>query len=706
MPGMWHSESFRQVRWSVALTAELSWGHLALGEEAPPSAAEAARADATITQQDGQPDGGKKLLDLDIDQLARTPVVMPSTPLSMDAPVTSVTREQSTLGHSAAAVFVITQEMIRRSGATSIPEVLRMAPGLEVAHINSNTWAITARGFNSRYADKLLVLIDGRTVYNPIFSGIYWDVQDVLLEDVERIEVVRGPGGTLWGANAVNGVISIITKKAKDTQGVYVTAGGGTQEKLTDGARIGGRLGENGYYRVYGKNFERGRGFLPDGRADDDWRQGRAGFRADWDLDAANADSVTVQGDYYVGDSGSVSKLVSTRPPFVQQLVGDDRVNGQNVLARWRHVHDEDSDWALQTYFDRYQREAPLRDETVTTFDVDFQYRFPLGERQKITCGAGFRNIHDDLPSHDDFTVHFDPVERTLNLASQFVQDEIALVEDQWTLTMGTKLEQNPYTGLEVQPSIRLLWTPDPRHSAWAAVSRAVRTPSRVDRDLVATGFMGPGRFARALGSDSFGSEALMAYEVGFREQATERFSWDLAAFYNVYDDLMTAVAGTWFTEFVPPPPHRVLPLVFSNGPGADTVGAELAGNWTLSERWRVYGYYTCFGMRSHRPAGFGEGIDPRHQVYLRSAWDLGRSVEFDLMARYVDALTAIQVPSYISMDLRLGWRPWKRLEVQVVGQNLLQPQHQEFGVITSNSSYTQVTYVPRGVYGTVTWRY
>ena len=339
-------------------------------------------------------------------------------------------------------------------------------------------------------------------------------------------------------------MISIITKPAKDTQGAYAMAGGGTYEKLNDGFRYGGRLGEDVDYRVYGKSFERGPGVDPAGQANDAWRQGRLGFRADWNLDTTKANSLTVQGDYYVGDSGSEVSLISTTPPFVQPLVGKDQVSGENVLLRWRHICNEDSDWTLQTYCDQYQRDMLVWDETVSTFDVDFQYRFPLSQCQQITCGAGFRNIDDNLPSSSDFTTHFSPVEQSINLTSQFVQDEIALIEDLLVLTLGTKLEGNAYTGFEVQPSARLLWTPDKQQSAWAAVSRAVRTPSRVDRDMSSTGFAAPGVFPRLVGSRSAGSEALIAYEMGYRSQTTERFSWDIATFYNVYDDLTVAALG------------------------------------------------------------------------------------------------------------------------------------------------------------------
>lgn len=401
MSGRHHRWSHR-VRWGILLLLVL----LATG----PAFAQSGAA-ILPDKPPGEPAaaGGKNnLLELDIEQLAKVPVIAPSAPLSMETPVTSVTREESTVGHSPAAVFVITPEMIRRSGATCIPETLRMVPGMDVARINSNMWAISCRGFNSRFADKLLVLIDGRIVYNPVFSGVYWDTQDVLLEDIERIEVVRGPGGTLWGANAVNGVINVITKNAKQTQGAYANAGGGTYERLIAGARYGGKLGENGNYRVYAKDFERGEvadpqgnPFDPNGNANDAWRQGRVGFRCDWDLTPHGRDSLTVQGDYYKGVSAIEGSQQTTVPPSTLEQAGYDHLSGEDVLARWRHVCSEDSDWTLQTYYDKYERNSFHRSELARTYDVDFQYRFSWTPRQTIICGAGYRHIDTGLQFGD-----------------------------------------------------------------------------------------------------------------------------------------------------------------------------------------------------------------------------------------------------------------------------------------------------------------
>lgn len=649
-------------------------------------------------------DAMKDILDMDIEQLARTSVVVPS----MDVPVTSVSKEPSTVGRSAAAIFVITNEMIRRSGATCIPEALRMVPGLDVARFNSSTWAISARGFNALFSNKLLVLIDGRTVYSPIFSGVYWDVQDVMLEDIERIEVIRGPGGTLWGANAVNGVINIITKNARDSQGTYIQVGGGTEEKFFDSVRYGGKFGEDFYYRVYGKHFERGPFFDPNQPAYDSWRQGRFGFRTDWNMFGSKCDMLTVQGDCYTGTDGMSQSHTSTTIPYSWIEIGKVHNSGQDVLARWRHKIDDDSDWSLQTYFDNFVRDQVINSERVRTFDVEFQYRFPLGDRHSIVCGAGYRNVHNECPSSDPWTLSLQPPNETTSYTNQFIQDEIKLVEDRLWFTLGCKIEQNPFTGLEYQPTARVLYMPDKRRSLWGAVSRAVRTPSIVDEDLFATSvveFGGSPNYFRTSGNHGFRSEALIAYELGYRAQATDNFSYDVATFYNVYDGLRISEFQTFFVENDPPPPHLVFEYELANGPTADTYGVELSSKWEISDSWRIQAQYTFLQVLVNTPVPTGYGDSPHHQCYVRSSWDLRDNINFDLIFRYVDCLPELQVPAYLTMDMRLAWRPRERLEFAVVGQNLLQTYHQEFSDLGDAPGWEN-TYVPRGVYSTVAWRY
>jgi iron complex outermembrane receptor protein len=526
----------------------------------------------------------------------------------------------------------------------------------------------------------------------------------VLLEDVERIEVIRGPGGTLWGANAVNGVINIITKKANDTQGVYAQGGGGSHERDMEAFRVGGAIGEDLHYRIYGKHFERGPNFDPAGLVDDAWRQRRVGFRADWEPGRDKSDFLTVQGDHYDGDTDGGSSSLPLDPTLGENLTGD------NLLMRWRHVYDEDSNWSLQVYYDRYLRDDLMQTQSDKTYDVEFQHRFPMADRHSVTWGAGFRSVESLFIGGDQFTTYFPSPYLTTNYTSQFLQDEIAVIEDRLTFTLGCKLEQNPYTGLEYQPTARLLWSPDSRRSAWAAFSRAVKTPSRAVRQITST-FppYAPGVYPRAIGNRGVGSEAVLAYEIGYREQTTKRFSWDVATFYNAYDHLLAVLPGSLEPEPPPPlPPERlIVPLWIDNGARGETYGIELCGNYAVSEKWTLYAQYTALQIHlfADPPEMVDQGTDPHNQVYVRSAWTLREDLEFDLMARYVDRLTEIGVPSYISMDARLAWRPRQHLELAVVGQNLLQQHHWEYAGNTSESP-TYATEVPRGVYGTVSWRY
>ena len=416
------------------------------------------------------------LLNMDLDQLSRTDVKVPA----MDLEVTSVTKQESTVGRSPAAVFVITPEMIRRSGAMNVPEALRMAPGVDVARVSTNTWAISIRGFNSVNSNKLLVLIDGRSIYNQISSGVLWDQQDVMLEDVERIEVVRGPGGTLWGANAVNGVINIITKSAKDTQGGLVTAGGGYQDKWSGATRYGGHSGEDFFWRVYAKDFEDAPANLPDGIAHDQWRQGRGGFRMDWFPNHTKADTLTLQGDFYQSAAGESGVRPTPTFPYASPFDEDIHGSGANVLGRWTHVIDERQDWSLLTYYDQYLLGQTISNTNTNIFDIEFQDRFPLGDRNEIVWGMAYRYCGFNLRG-DGFDFAFNPEEQSTSLPSVFVQDQITLVKDRLSLILGSKFEYNDYTGFEVQPSGRLLWTPDRKQSVWAAISRAVRTPDNFE---------------------------------------------------------------------------------------------------------------------------------------------------------------------------------------------------------------------------------
>ena len=644
----------------------------------------------------------------------------------MNVRVTTVSRDESTVGHSPAAVFVITQEMIHRSGATTFPEILRMVPGMNVARIDSSKWTVSARGFMERFGNKLLVQVDGRTVYNPVFSGVYWDSVDYVLDDIDRIEVIRGPGASVWGANAVNGVINIITKSSKDTQGGLLSGGGGSFERGFANIRFGGQIGDNLSFRAYGKWFEReslvtnfDQIINPTRTPDDDWRGSRGGLRLDWK--PTTADTVTLQGDWYSTTGGQQRPRPLALPPFRFVSVGDEVQRGGNVLGRWTHEMDKDSNWTLQLFYDRADRNntdgfSHIRWET---YDVDFQQGSRLGEVQKVTWGLGYRFVDfHGFPSGPDngFQLDWVTAYRTTHLFSAFLQDEIMLVPERLALTLGSKVEHNDFTGFEVQPTGRLLWMPTPRQTVWAAVSRAVRTPSFADDELAFTlQPVGPGVFPQLRGNTGFKSERLLAYELGYRAQATPKLSLDAALFYNVYDDLATILPNGTVTS---PPPPIFVPLPRNNFLEGETYGAELAVTWQVTDWWKLYGAYTLLQMHLHRnergltasqrtalasqEAGF-EGQSAQNQVYLWSSFDLPREVQLDLIGRYVDELPGSPpgIKSYVALDARLAWKPRKNLEFAVVGQNLIGDEHLELGRATIVGG--PLNEIPRGIYGTVT---
>ena len=611
-----------------------------------------------------------------------------------------------------AAVAVITADDIRRSGATSIPEALRLAPGFEVARVDGHTWAISARGFNSIFSRDLLVMIDGRSVYTPLFSGVFWDVQDVLMEDIDRIEVVRGPGGTLWGANAVNGVVNVITKSARDTQGGLITAGGGTEERAFGAAQYGGKISDEAYYRVYLKAFLRDEQVFDNGhKAADDWWQQQGGFRLDWEPPGNNR--VTFQGDMYGGQQRETFSISTTNGPSYGRIFNDRiTVAGGNILSRWTHKCANDSEFALQLYFDRTERDLSIFGEKRNTFDIDFQHRWRLGERQEIVWGLGYRASHDDIKTTD--ILQFDPPHRTVQLGSAFLQDQITLVPDRLALTLGSKFEHNDFTGFEIQPSGRLSWTPTHRQTVWAAISRAVRTPTRVDQDMARfdqepqlQGTDAQGRVVwatpRIRGNPGMDSEKLIAYEVGYRVQPHDRVTLDFAGFYDVYNDVRSVQNGTMDPSQYP---LIIQNLEFGNQLQGHMIGGEVVSQLEIAPWWRLQATYSllCPHISATRAGTVQdqEHSSPKNQAGLRSLLDLPGHWEFDCGVRYVDHLQAGHWPSYIVADVRLAWKPTKHLELAIVGQNLGDDHHPEFG---SEFDYVR-TQVQQSVYGKVTWRF
>jgi iron complex outermembrane receptor protein len=620
--------------------------------------------------------------------------------------VTLVSKKEEALSESPAAISVLTQEDIRRSGATSIPEALRLVPGLDVAQLDAHNWAISARGFNDVFADKLLVMQDGRSLYTPLFSGVFWDVQDTYMDDIDRIEVVRGPGASLWGANAVNGVINIITKSAKDTQGWLVNGGGGTEEREFGGARFGGKVGEDVYFRVYGKYFDREDFDTPGGGdAEDSWQMGQGGFRVDWDASAQ--DQFTLQGDIYGGRENQTYGTYNPANPLAPSLLVSnvERVGGGNMLGKWAHAFSDTSDLKLQMYYDRTDRDEAIFKESRDTYDIDAQHHFALGERNDFVWGAGYRLSADRIGNTP--TVSFNPNEREQQLVSAFAQDEITLVERKLRLTVGAKVEHNDYTGFNFQPSGRLLWTPNAWHTVWGSISRAVRTPSQAEEEVRINQVLPSGAVAQFNGDRGYGSETLTAYELGYRVQMLTNLSVDLASFYNDYRDLRSIEPGA---TPPPPPPPFIIPLFTANNLHGDTYGLEASATWQVAEWWRLQPAYTLLKMQLYADAGSLDttstadaGKSPQQQFSLRSGMDLPWHTTLDCTLRYVDELPALNIPSYVTMDARLSWRVNKNLELSAVGQNLFSGRHAEF---TPSFINTQVTEVPRSGYVKVTWRF
>ncbi|MGB0911838.1 MAG: TonB-dependent receptor plug domain-containing protein, partial [Nitrospirales bacterium] len=614
----------------------------------------------------------------------------------MNVEVTSVSKKKQKLSGAAAAIFVITQDDIRRSGVTSIPDALRMVPGVQVARLDSNKWAVSARGFNSRFSNKMLVLIDGRNLYNSFFAGTIWEAADTILEDIERIEVIRGPGGTLWGVNAVNGVINIITKHAKDTQGGLVSTLGGTEEAI-GGVRYGGTFGQDLHYRIFAKGFNRDTYFNQVG-AHDDWRMLRGGFRTDWDMDTQN--TFMTEGALYDGDAGQRVTLPTLVAPSFSRTVDEDiRMTGGHVLFRWGHEISQDSDMEFKFFYDHFQREETAINITIDMLDLDVQHRFALPFNQDIVWGLGYRYWMDDYRT--SFAIAPTPQTETFQLFNGFIQDEVSLLEDTIKITLGSKLSHNDFTGWEVQPNGRVLWQPVSEHAWWVAGSRAVRVPSRAADSGALVLPPNPPTLTvpvRITGNQRLGPESLVAFEAGYRLAPIPEATFDITAFYNLYDNQI----GTRRTAVSPIPTFQ-----FTNNKEARTHGVEVAANLQVVKSWQIRGAYTYLNIDVETEAGAlglpdtDEQGDPHHQASIRSLISLPYDVELDSWVRYVDALPSRSIPSYWELDLRVGWKPWKDVEISLVGQNLLDTHHPE---MASSFLITQANEVQRSMYGKVTW--
>ncbi len=618
----------------------------------------------------------------------------------MDIEVTSVSKKPEKAAQAPAAVFVITQEDIRRSGATHIPEVLRMVPGVEVARVTANQWAVSIRGFNDIFARKLLVLIDGRSVYTGLFSGTFWDTQDTLLEDVERIEVIRGPGATVWGVNAVNGVINIITKNAGNSTGGLVSAGGGNVEQGFASMRYGARMGDSAHYRVYGKWFNRDSFDGLNGvDGNDDWTAVRGGFRMDWDM--SETSQITIQGDIYDGTS-NVQVVGPVAVGVMSTILDKESVNGGNFLARWTRKFSDRSDLKVQAYYTSENREGQIFGQNINIFDLDVQHRLPVGAAHDVVWGVNGRLMVDELES--TFLISFNPDQDTNYFVNGFVQDQITLIPKHLQFTLGAKLGYNSFSGWEVQPSGRVLWTPNDNHTAWASASRAVRTPSRTEDSFTLNALTIPpgGPTFQLIGNTELKSENLLAYELGYRVKVTDKLFLDIATFYNVYNDLLTAEPINPLPPFITSQNQNLME--------GEAWGVEVASTWDVFDFWRIKVAFTWFELdlfldpaSQDTTSTAANGASPQFQANFRSYLDLSKGWELDAALNYVDELPDLGIEEYFRLDLRLGWHASEHVELSVTGQNLLERRHQEFNVLVGG---VQPTLVPLSVYGKVTLRY
>jgi iron complex outermembrane receptor protein len=633
----------------------------------------------------------------------------------MQVEVSSVSRKPQTMSNTAAAVYVISAEDIRRSGATSIPEALRYVPGLEVAQSGAHTWEITARGFNGPYANKLLVLMDGRAVYTPIFAGVFWELQDAMMEDIERIEVIRGPGAAMWGANAVNGVINIITKKSKDTRGDLVVAGAGNQERGFAGFRHGGSFEDSsGSYRVYGKGFARDATVnAANQKQDDAWRSGQMGFRMDRIV--SGSDRLTLQGDAYSMRNGTpLTSNAVLVPPYTSYTPDTAPVHGSNLMAHWGSTLSDGSEMDLQGYYDRVQFDTLYVGEDTRTYDIDFQHRLHPNASNDLMWGANYRHIHNEATNTAN--MYYAPSSFGYQNYNFFVQDDITLTADRLRLTLGAKEEKSFFGGMQFQPNARLLWTPDNINSVWLAASRASRTPDlneskgttslTVIPPSVSTG----GLPVQVLLSPNQNLEAekVTAFEVGYRTQWTPRLTLDIAAYSNKYHNLIQ-----WaYVGGVPTPvldmalvPHLTIPMIYSNASTTtQTRGLEMSANWRALDWMRLEGAYTYTRMNAPPWDGINydfANLTPRTQESLRCLMDLSEKTKLNLAVRHVGNLSATtqSVPAYTATDANIVYTPSNGLAYSLVGQNLFSAKHAEF--LAAGNPPSQI---PRSIFAKVTW--
>ena len=607
----------------------------------------------------------------------------------MQTEITSVSLKPESWFDTPAAVFVLTSEDLRRSDATSLAEAMRLVPGVQVSVLDANKWAIAIRGFNNQFSNKVLVLVDGRSVYTPLFAGVYWDSVDVMLEDVERIEVIRGPGATSWGANAVNGVINIITRSSSDIQGTLVGLSVGTEERLLARLRHGGSFRNGASYRVFAKYSDRDGGVDDQGQdAPDGWDLSRFGLQLDWK--PREEDHLAVRAGWYAGTLGERSEVATPDPPFARLQETENEIEGTGIQLDWTHQGLENGDLSLRLFAARTDRGSKIIAEIRDTAELEFRHHWS-GRRHDIVSGLTYRVTSDE--SRGSFATYLTPPARRDDLVGALVQDEIRIT-DRTSLTLGTKLELNDYSGLELQPAVRLSVTPGPRSLLWTAISRAVRTPSRAEHDVRITALVFPldestVASVSLIGDNGFDSEEVLSWEVGYRARPVGELWLDSTAFIAKYDDLRSLEAGTPFIE-TSPPPDVVFPLTANNAASARSSGVEVAMGWSPASRWRMFLSYSWFDIE-FRDVGdlvesdpvltsLVEGDGPSHQAQIRSLLDLGDDWELDVSAFHVGKLVNQDIPAYTRVDVRVGWKPRPGIDLSLSGKNLVDTEHPEFG--------------------------
>lgn len=647
-----------------------------------------------------------EILSLDINQLT----------------VTSVTRTPEKSSNVAAAIYVITHDDLKRAGITTLPEALRMVPGVQVAQTGSHNWSVAVRGFNNQFpsqfrafsdqfANKLQVLIDGRSIYTPVFSGVYWSTQDTLIEDIDRIEVIRGPGATLWGANAMNGVINVVTKKPVDTQGKYLSISGGSSEYLTTEGRYGNAIDENTFYRVYAKQRTRAEfETLNHQQAHDSWSTLSSGFRAET---AQEDNHYTLQGDIYHNDEDFLASNLMLTPPFSRSAITHNINTGGNIVTRWDHAISDKSNTSLQVYFDNYKREsnAPNVSTTlvqeVNTLDLDFQHDFSLSSRDKVIWGGGYRYSYDYISLSPAF-MSANPKENYATW-NGFLQNEYAIIKDKLFFTVGSKFEYNDFAGSEIEPNMRLSWLKSDSETLWGAVSHAVSFPNRLSNSSSVIIGVFPGNPLRALrfsGNPDFVSEELTAYEIGYRIYPKPGLSLDISTFYNNYDKLATTTLGTPFIQ------NSVLitPALASNEGYGYTYGAEVAGNWKVTDYWQLAATYSFINLNLKTTAASlnnlssAEDAVPQHQFSVRSSLNFPHDAQWNNMIYYVDETKGsnggvLHLDPNIRFDTQLGWKPVHNMECTITGRNLFNAPHAEF-------PGSPITLVGPSFIGNVAWRF